>query len=744
MTTERRRGVVLVACLVLGLSALASDAAQIRLVIGDRPNQGFNSNRPVPAVQGNSASTLGGQRVAAFEAAAREWERILVSNAEILVLGTWEDLGCGANSATLASAGPQTIFRDDPAFPLANTWYVAAAAQALLKERVLGADEQEIGMVFNDAVDGTPGCLGGTEWDYSIGAGVVPGDHISFVDITRHELAHGLGFTTFVDLRSGSKFLGFDDSYMVNLEDHGLGREWPELSNAQRASSATDTNDLHWVGGAVQGRGGILSQGLSADSAHVEMNAPATLSIGSSVSHWDSDVGVAGFDELMQAFSSPSIANLVTPPLLEDVGWGVAYPRVASVPDADGNGVDEVAVVRSDRVSGRLSTVVVDPQTGVAVSRSELLRGYASVDLGVVSNFADTAADEVAVLARNPANGAVQVFVTDSGSGEVVSQVGFAPDFRPIALAVVPNFAGSPADELAVLAIRPSDGVALVLQKDAQTGQSLKTLAFAQGNHPVDLAVLPNVGGGPASEVAVLVRRPDQGNRGVYVRDASTGTTLQLIQLDAGFSASRLAEAGGDVAVVGVDSFGARVVVLDPSTGSQTSSFTLSNDLLPLAIAAVPDFGGTTAAEIAVMGMQPTDRALRVLVADSSSGEELHRINLPPARVPLDVVVVPDFSSTPADEVGVLVATETDFRYRVFIDDPGSGLRLAQVGVPTDGEIDAGGVAVEAEAQRLVVGPPLPAEPGDEPGLLVPGLLDWRQGPGRGALEHEGREPRIR
>lgn len=745
MTARRLRLVpVVVLVLLVVFGAMPSGAARITLVIADPPNRGFNATQRVSPVQGNAATTLGAQRVAAFAAAAREWERILVSNVDIRVLANWVDLDCSPLSGTLASAGPQFVFRDFDQAPLDGTWYTAAVAQALEQEDLLGNDGEEIGMVFSDAVDGSPGCLQGAEWDYSIGTGIVEGNRISFVDVTRHELAHGLGFTTVVDLRTGAKFLGYDDSFMVNLEDHSLGRTWPELSNPQRATSATDSNGLHWVGGAVQGRSGILSSGVAADSAHVEMYAPATLDQGSSVAHWDSDVGTDGFDELMEAFASSSQANLVTPALLEDVGWGVAYPRAASVADADGNGVDDLAVVRSDRVSGRLSTVVVDPSTGVAVSRSELLRGYASLDLGVVSDFGASAADEVAVLGRNPRTGAVQVFVSDAGTGEVVSQVGFAPDFRPVALAVVPHFGGSPADELALLSIRPRDGAALVVIKDAQTAQSLRTLAFAPSNHPEDLAVLPNVGGGPAAEIAILVDNSDQGTRSVVVRDAASGTILRTIPLAAGFAAARVAAVGASVAVVGVDAGGARVVVVDPGTGAQTASFVVSPDLVPFAVTSLPDFAGTTASEVAVMGVQPSDRAVRVIVADSGSGAELYRINLPAVRVPLDVVTISDYRSSPADEVGVLVATETDFRFRVFVDDPGSGLRLATVPVPTDGEIEAGGRAVEAEGLRLLGAPPVPDELVDPADGLPPGLP--RPGfPDRGPFREEGRgRPVIR
>src|SRR5262249_56210461 len=82
---------------------------------------------------------------------------------------------------------------------------------------------------------------------------------IDFVSVVTHELGHGLGFETFVDETTGAKFMGMDDVFELNLEDHGTA--WPGMSNAQRKASAIDTGGLFWKGPAVVAHSGILSSG---------------------------------------------------------------------------------------------------------------------------------------------------------------------------------------------------------------------------------------------------------------------------------------------------------------------------------------------------------------------------------------------------------------------------------------------------------------------------------------------------
>src|SRR5439155_14419220 len=116
-----------------------------------------------------------------------------------------------------------------------------------------------------------------------------PAGTIDFVSVVVHELGHGLGFLTFVDLASGAKMLGFDDTFMLNLERHGgAPPDYPSMTNAQRVAASMDTGNLHWVGPHVEAASGVLTAGTV--GTHVQMYAPNPQQLGSSVSHWDTSL----------------------------------------------------------------------------------------------------------------------------------------------------------------------------------------------------------------------------------------------------------------------------------------------------------------------------------------------------------------------------------------------------------------------------------------------------------------------
>ena len=47
------------------------------------------------------------------------------------------------------------------------------------------------------------------------------------------------------------RWAGFDDVFMLSLEDHSTGLLWPDMTDAEREASSIDSSDLHWVGPAV-------------------------------------------------------------------------------------------------------------------------------------------------------------------------------------------------------------------------------------------------------------------------------------------------------------------------------------------------------------------------------------------------------------------------------------------------------------------------------------------------------------
>ena len=68
--------------------------ATVTIISGDPANVGFNDPTPVAPVGGNTGTTLGQQRMIAFQAAANKWGATLASNVNIRVSAVWTSLTC--------------------------------------------------------------------------------------------------------------------------------------------------------------------------------------------------------------------------------------------------------------------------------------------------------------------------------------------------------------------------------------------------------------------------------------------------------------------------------------------------------------------------------------------------------------------------------------------------------------------------------------------------------------------------
>jgi hypothetical protein len=156
-----------------------------------------------------------------------------------------------------------------------------------------------------------------------------------------HELGHGLGFQSFVDLTSGTKFIGFDDVFSGNLENHSTGKLYPQMTDAERVTASQSSGNLHWVGANVVAASGSLTAGVH-PSGHVQMYAPSPQQLGSSVSHFDAAVAP---NEMMEPFyTGPNHNVALTLELFADLGW-ITLSGFTDV-DFDGDGKADIGIYR--------------------------------------------------------------------------------------------------------------------------------------------------------------------------------------------------------------------------------------------------------------------------------------------------------------------------------------------------------------------------------------------------------------
>lgn len=329
MSSFRHLACATLVAVVIAASPQIAQAATILVINNDGAGEGFNDPTPASPVGGNTGTTIGAQRLIAFQRAAEIWGARLSSSVTIRVRAQFDPQSCNASGAVLGAAGPLTAHRDFTGAPVSGTWYPAALANARAGSDLSANDD--INATFNSTIGTT--CAFPLGWYYGLDGN--PGSNIDFLSVLLHELGHGLGFLTFVDLLTGAKFNGYNDIFMRYLEHHGASPpDYPSMTNAQRLTASTSTGNLHWTGANVRAASGILSAGRVGD--HVRMYAPATPSEGSSVSHWDTALTP---NQMMEpSYTQSILAPGLELPLFQDIGWTVVTPPEGAVVSQDFNG----------------------------------------------------------------------------------------------------------------------------------------------------------------------------------------------------------------------------------------------------------------------------------------------------------------------------------------------------------------------------------------------------------------------
>ena len=245
----RRAAMLAFACSVW-VSAQA--AVVVTIVNGNAPDEGFNDSTPVQPVGGNAGTTLGQQRLIAFQHAASIWGAALESKIPVRVGASFVPLPCTADTAVLGSAGANDIFSDFPNAPRTNTWYPSALASKLAGADQAPAGEPHIRARFNSRLGLFDDCMPGS--GFYLGLDNQHGDKINLVTVLLHEMAHGLGFQGFTDEQTGEPYEKRPSVWDHHLIDNRTNKLWVNMSNDERRVSALSETGLSWNGQFVTGQ----------------------------------------------------------------------------------------------------------------------------------------------------------------------------------------------------------------------------------------------------------------------------------------------------------------------------------------------------------------------------------------------------------------------------------------------------------------------------------------------------------
>ena len=298
--------------------AAQSYAAGIQIVNADGAGEGFNDTTAVSAIGGNTATTLGAQRLAVFNRAADILNATFDIAVTVNVNSSFDPLFCDTNSATLGSAGAADYeFIND-----GSEWTVYADA---LANQLQGSDvtpaATEINAQFNSGI-GNPGCLQSSGW--YLGFDDPAGSGNSLLSVVLHEIMHGMGFLSLLnpDGSTGATVNGnyVYDPYSKLLYDATQSARVTTLNQSQRAAATINNGNLVWDGAQTNAQLGGFSAGVN--NSRMQMYAPTSYTPGSSVSHFDT---AATPNEIMEPQYTEFLDDAgLAKYLLADIGWTLA------------------------------------------------------------------------------------------------------------------------------------------------------------------------------------------------------------------------------------------------------------------------------------------------------------------------------------------------------------------------------------------------------------------------------------
>ena len=338
----------------------------VTVINANGPGVGFNDPTPAAPIGGNTGTTVGQQRLIAFQRAANLWAARLDSAVEIRIIAVFQALTCTATTAVLGSAGTIFIFRDFPGEVLPGTWHHSALADKragfeLNPDPFLGVTPApDIIARFNVNL-GQPTCLVGNTWYYGLDANEGP-NQIDLVAVVLHELGHGVGFSGFPSVTTGAQPENRSDVYSMNLLDTTTGKSWDAMSNAERVASAINSRHLVWTGPQVHADAPHV---LQAGTPVLQLTAPAAIAgvypVGTATFGPPlTAAGVVG--QAAQALDAADVAG----PLTTDACSAITNPgavagRIALV---DRGTCGFTIKVKNAQNAGAIAVIVVDSVAG--------------------------------------------------------------------------------------------------------------------------------------------------------------------------------------------------------------------------------------------------------------------------------------------------------------------------------------------------------------------------------------------
>ena len=368
--------------------------------------------------------------------------------------------------------------------------------------------------------------------------------------------------------------------------------------------------------------------------------------------------------------------DIVGPQADDLAGLGSRYGVMAlrTAPDTNGNSLPDIITVRVTN-TGEIQGEVRDSATGELLRSMVFLNdGFQAVDVALLPDDDGSGYPEVAVLAMRRSDGRGVVEIRNLAGPENPRLVYFAPDLKPRRLANTGDADGNGIAELSMLASRYSDDRIVVDIRNSYGAIQNRKIYFSPYTSAVDLQVITDPAGVLPPRLAVLMVRWSDGRGQVELRDAIGSQDTQKVYLRPGvqvrsFGVLSAAEPSIAVLLTRVNDGRTLVDMYDLSGASPRATQWFALGYAPVALRIIEDADGDGLPDLALMAIRQGDGRIRAELRNVDGSNKRTRYLGPGFDPTGEVVVLDDIDGDTYPEIAILSSRQLDARRRVDIVD---------------------------------------------------------------------------
>lgn len=350
-----------------------------------------------------------------------------------------------------------------------------------------------------------------------------------------------------------------------------------------------------------------------------------------------------------------------------------ALPIVIPLPDVNGDAIEDVAVLRE----GSILAEIRSGSNGALLRTIEFFPDFPATPItaAALPDADGNGVDELAVLASRDSDGRVVAEVRNLSGAQAPRYVWFAANHTPIDMTVIDSDAdNNGVVELAVLSSRNSDGRGLVEVKNAFGPTNPRALWAGAGLTASHVAVIPDKDSNGVDEIAILSTRDSDGRIVAEIKNAAGTTLPTAVWFSAGHTAIDITavddkDSNGvpEVAVLSVrDSDGRNVVEIKNAAGpTAPSAVWFAAGHTATHVEQVRDADSNGVPEVAVLSVRDSDDRILVEVKNATGPTLPNALWYPPGHVARNLATIADTDGNGVDEALVLLIRATDGRLRV-------------------------------------------------------------------------------